>query len=46
MDLDNLPWNYTDFKWKRVKVSDVVPLINSIKKELENCSEIVIAYRL
>lgn len=41
--LDNLPWDYTDFKWKRVKVSDVVPLINSIKKELESCSEIVIA---
>lgn len=41
--VDNLPWNETDFKWKRVKKADVALLIKQIKDTLSKCTEIVIA---
>lgn len=41
--VDNLPWNETDFKWKRVKKADTALLIKQIKDTLSKCTEIVIA---
>lgn len=41
--LDNLPWDYDDFKWKRSKISGTSQLISDVKKELSKCDELVIA---
>ena len=33
--LDNLPWNYTDFKWKRVKYQMLYLLLTLLRKNLK-----------
>lgn len=41
--LSNLPWDFRDFNWKRVKKKDTSSLLANLKSELSACSEIVIA---
>lgn len=42
-DLGNLPWIETDFSWKYITKSDVKDTLDTIKKVLSTCDEIVIA---
>lgn len=41
--LDNLPWDFRDFNWKRGKKKDTSQLLSSLKSDLSGCNEIVIA---
>lgn len=41
--LNNLPWEVSDFNWKRVKKKDVTATLSDIKKGLSQCDEIAIA---
>lgn len=41
--LNNLPWNYDDFKWKYKVSQGGQKYLKQIKDELKNCDEIVIA---
>lgn len=41
--LNALPWNYSDFKWKRTVASDCRDVIKNIKEKAKLCSEIWIA---
>ena len=38
-----LPWNETDFSWKRAKKKGVSDTLSDIKKTLSRCDEVVIA---
>lgn len=40
--LDNLPWNESDFTWKRSAKADVSSTLTTIKKVLSSCDEVVI----
>lgn len=42
-DVKNLPWNETDFSWKRVKKKNINDVLKNIKTILSGCDEIVIA---
>lgn len=42
-DLQHLPWDETQFSWKRREKRDVGSLLQSLKSELSGCDEIVIA---
>ena len=42
-ELDNLPWNESDFKWKRSLKKDKKEVLDRIKKAFSGCDEIVIA---
>ena len=42
-DINNLPWNETDFKWFYEKKEKTGDIIKSIKDGLSKCDEIVIA---
>lgn len=41
--LDKLPWDETEFKWKYVMKKDTKATLDTIKKTLSTCVEIVIA---
>ena len=41
--LDSLPWNYKDFKWKRVIGKDCRDVVKNIKDKAKECNEIWIA---
>ena len=41
-NLDNLPWDEKDFKWRYEKGKDVTKTLNEIKEALKDCDEIVI----
>lgn len=42
-DVKHLPWDETQFAWKREKKKDTAPVIDAIKKTLSGCDEICIA---
>lgn len=42
-DLKHLPWNETDFTWKRVKKQDADSALGPIQQQLSKCDEITIA---
>ena len=42
-NLSNLPWNETDFSWKREKKKDVDSTLSGIAAQLSKCDEITIA---
>lgn len=42
-NVENLPWNKSDFKWKREAKKDTSDVINNIKNTLSKCDEIAIA---
>lgn len=42
-DVANLPWDASDFQWKRVKKDKVNDVIKDLKTVLSSCSEITIA---
>ena len=41
--LDSLPWDYKDFKWKRVIGKDCKDVVKNIKDKAKECNEIWIA---
>ena len=42
-NVDNLPWDESQFSWKRAKKKDTASLLKSLKSDLSSCDEIVIA---
>lgn len=42
-DLANLPWNESDFSWKRQKKPDTASTLSQIKTVLSKCDEVCIA---